>query len=397
MTTDNSERIGRIRGAAQRQVDAAHFAGIEWLISRKGAIFDRGTEGHADADGAKAIPEGAIYRIYSMTKPVISILALIMVERGLLRLFDPVTKVLPQMAGRQVLHPDGRLEAVNGIMTFEHLLTHRAGLSYDFIPDCPVGALCREAALCDDAGRSLEALAGELARLPLACEPGTRWQYSFAIDLLAHALERLCDRPLREIVKRELLDPLGMADTDYGVPVEKQARLMPMYGADRVAEVLEQALKPQVLRPADSEAVHPADPARAIQRGGHGLFSTAEDYLAFAQFMISGRDREDRRLLSPAMTEMMWLNRIPASQRPLTLGPLVYDGYGWCLFGRVMMDPGQALALTAIGEGGWLGAASTSFWVDRVHDFAGVVMTQYMGSGLGLDKDMQTAAYQALE
>lgn len=394
--TDRDQRRRRIRDKAQAYVDAAQFAGIEWAVSHEGHPFDAGKAGFADAARRSALPEGAIYRIYSMTKPVVSVLALMLIEQGRLRLFDPVAKFLPAFAEPTVLQADGSRVDCDTPMTVEHLLTHRAGLSYDFVPDCPVGALCRAANLCDDPGRSLEELVAALAELPLAFQPGTRWQYSFATDVLAHLIERLADRPIGELLQSHILDPLGLDDTRFFVPPDKQERLMPMYGTGRIAEVLEQAAKPQALTPAAIESFYPSDPAAACERGGHGLFSTARDYLRFAEFLANGRDSGGKPLLSPATVALMWHNRIPPEQRPLRLGPIVYGGYGWSLFGRIMVDPGQAFCLTGSGEGGWLGAASTSFWVDREQAFAGVVMTQYLGSGLGLDKDMQTAAYQAL-
>jgi CubicO group peptidase (beta-lactamase class C family) len=141
---------------------------------------------------------------------------------------------------------------------------------------------------------------------------------------------------------------------------------------------------------------YPADQATTFHRGGHGLFSTLDDYAKFAAMLVDGKAPDGTPLVSRTMHKMLQANRIPSGQLPLSIGPNAFPGYGWGLVGRVMMDQGQAVGLTGLGEFGWAGAASTYFWVDPGERMSGVIMTQYLGATLPLADDMRTAAYQAL-
>jgi CubicO group peptidase (beta-lactamase class C family) len=169
-----------------------------------------------------------------------------------------------------------------------------------------------------------------------------------------------------------------------------------MFGVADVSEFAPLHPRPQELTPADVSDMYPCDRVE-FRRGGHGLFSTLEDYARFARMLIDGRTPDGERLLSRKMLEMMRSNRIPPEQLPLTIGLNVLHGYGWGLGVRVMTDPGRAMGLTGRGELGWAGAASTYFFVDPAEDFFGVFMTQYLGAVLPLNDDLRTAAYQMLD
>lgn len=187
-----------------------------------------------------------------------------------------------------------------------------------------------------------------------------------------------------------------MDDTDYFVPPAKRHRLMPMFGIEDISDM--PALDPpqtQELTPADVEPMYPSTSENFV-RGGHGLFSTLDDYTRFARMLLTGGGPGGEIILSRKMLEMMRANRIPASQLPLKIGLNPLPGYGWGLGVRVMMDVGQAASLTSPGEFGWAGAASTYFWVDPHEEMIGVIMTQYLGSALPLADDMRAAAYQML-
>ena len=172
---------------------------------------------------------------------------------------------------------------------------------------------------------------------------------------------------------------------------------MPMYGVGLLDGVPPLQITPQELEPLDLEQVNPVCQPETFRRGGLGLYSTITDYAQFARMLLSGRTLEGEQLVSRKTLEMLRINRIPASQLPLSIGPNVMAGYGWGLIGRVMLDEGSANFLTSGGEFGWAGAATTYFWVDPQEDMFGLVMTQYMGATLPLAEDMRTAAYQALE
>ena len=214
MATKNL-RIARIRETAQRYIDADAFSGIEWLIQHQGSILDAGSAGYARKAQQTPIPDNAIYRIYSMTKPVVSVMGLMAIEQGQMHLFDPVARYLPGFADAQILGTDGSLTAPVGPMTVEHLFLHQSGLSYGFMPDCPVGALYREHKLAENGGLSLSDYVDVLSTLPIAFEPGTRWHYSCSTDVLARILEIVLEDPISELLKRHLFEPLGMHDTGF--------------------------------------------------------------------------------------------------------------------------------------------------------------------------------------
>ncbi|MCB1465388.1 MAG: beta-lactamase family protein [Nitratireductor sp.] len=388
-------RTDRIEQAARRHVEAGSHAGIEWLVRLDGHDWLRGSVGLADPLAGTPMPEKPIYRLYSMTKPVISAIALMLVEEGRLHLYDPVAAFLPDFARMQVIDDDGTLHPARRMMLVEHLLTHRSGLTYGFLAGCAAAARYRET----DLGRThppLPEFIDRIASLPLAFEPGAQWRYSVGTDVMGRIIEIVEGKPLQQVVAERIVAPLGLEDTGFCVPPGKQDRLMPMFGNPDLDTLMVYPDGPQKLTPADVSSHYPVnDPAFA--RGGYGLYSTIEDYAKICELLKTGTDREGNVLLSRHMVRFMWTNRIPESQMPLAIGPLPLPGYGFSLAGRVMVDLARSVSMTGPGEYGWSGAASTFFWIDPAEDMIGVVMTQYLGSRLPLADDMRTAAYQALE
>jgi CubicO group peptidase (beta-lactamase class C family) len=391
---ERAERLGQI---AEGYVQAGKFAGIEWWVEQRGKELARGRAGYADAEARSPIPDGALYRIYSMTKPVVSVMGLILLEQGKLRLYDPLASYDERFAEMRVLHADGRLEPAERPITVEDLFTHRAGFSYEFITGCHVAPLYERAAVSSDGLCSLDEMMRRLSEIPLAFQPGSGFRYSVCTDVLAHVIERAADRPIDELLKTHLFDSLGMGDTAYYVPEARRGRLMPMYGVADISQLAPLEPHPHELTPADVQDMYPCDRPGAFRRGGHGLFSTLDDYARFARMLLNGRAPDGKPILSRKVLELMRANRIPPSQLPLTIGMNAMPGYGWGLGVRVMLDLGQANSLTGLGEIGWAGAASTYFWVDPAEEMVGVLMTQYLASMLPLSDDLRTAAYQMLE
>ncbi len=389
-------RQDRIAQVASRYTAARKFSGIEWLVEHRGRRLADGRAGHADPATRSEIPEGAIYRVYSMTKPVVSALALMLMEQGKLRLFDLVSTFDPAFANMQVLEPTGRYGPAARPITVEDLFTHRAGFTYEFITGCHIAPLYREQRISSDGQCSLEEMMARLAELPLAFQPGSRFRYSVATDVLAHVVEQAAERPLSELLNELVFGPLGMEDTAFYVPEEKRDRLMPMFGVSDVSEFAPLHPRPQELTPADVSDMYPCD-RTGFRRGGHGLFSTLHDYVKFARLLLTGKDPDGGTLLSRKTLAMMRANRIPPEQLPLTIGMNPLPGYGWGLGVRVMTDLGQAVSLTGLGELGWAGAASTYFFVDPAEELLGVFMTQYLGAMLPLNDDLRVAAYQMLD
>lgn len=390
-------RSDRMQAAAQGYIDRAQFSGIEWYVEASGKTLTQGKVGLADSTKGVEIPDGALYRIYSMTKPLVSVMALILIEQGKLRLYDMLPQFNPAFANMRVLLPDGQLQPAMRPIMVEDLMTHRAGFTYEFITGCHIAPGYDAIDLSSDGQCSLDEMMTKLASQPLAFQPGTQYRYSVSTDVLAHVLEKATGRTMASLLKEYILEPLDMQDTDYHVPDEKQNRLLPMFGVEDIAEL--SALNPpkeQILNISDAEEMYPSnDPT--YSRGGHGLFSTLADYSKFARMLFNGKTPSGVPIISRKMLDMMTTNRIPAAQLPLKIGLNPLPGYGWGLGVRIMMDTGQSLALTGKGEFGWAGAASTYFWVDPTEQMFGVIMTQYLGSMLPMSDDLRTAAYQMLE
>ena len=389
-------RSALMQDIADGYVAAEKYAGIEWAVEVDGETFLSGTSGHADAAAQAGIPAGAIYRIYSMTKPIVSLLALILMEQGKLRLYDMLAQHDPRFGKLRVLTADGDILPLVRPITVEDLLTHRAGFTYEFIPGCHVSQYYRAANIIADGDRSLDDMMGALAQQPIAFQPGSQWRYGVSIDVLAHVCQRATNRSLFDLLSEYIFAPLGMDDTAFGVPADKLERLMPMYGVGDLSALPALELTPQTLEPLNVDVMHPYDKPDTFQRGGHGLYSTLSDYQAFARMLIDGKAQDGSPIVSRKTHEMLRANRLPAAQVPIKIGPNALPGYGWGLIGRVLLDHGQSMGLSGEGEFGWAGAASTHFWVDAEERMSGVVMTQYLGASLPLADDMRTAAYQAL-
>ena len=394
--TATQERITRIKKIAQNYVDSGDYSSIEWLIYHRGSILDSDKVGYTCFDQKTSLPDTPIYRIYSMTKPIVSAMALILMEQGRLHLYDPIAKFIPGFKQTDILDSNGNQTPANNSITVDHLFTHRSGLSYGFLPGCPVGKLYQEHNLAEDGNRSLAEYIDILSTLPIAFEPGSRWHYSCSTDVLARIIEIILDESLDKILQHYLFEPLGMHETGFFVADENMSRLMPMYGKS-LDQILDDPFSTPPLKQRDCDSAYPALKDAMTTRGGHGLFSTAKDYLEFALMPRHGKTQSGRTLISRKMLEFAWHNRLPATLIPIAVGPLPSPGYGWNLLGRVMVNPGDAIHLTGVGEGGWAGAAGTYYWVDRTEDFAGIVMTQNLGNVSPMRNNIQSAAYQAIE
>ncbi len=392
---DYSQRYKRIEAAAQHQIEKGAFSGVEWLVLRKGQEWSRGKVGMADAVNGIAMPDKPLYRIYSMTKPIVSIVALMLMEEGKLQLYDPLATYLPEFGDVSIVDSEGMTQPAEGQIVIEHLLTHRAGFSYGFQEDCPVGRMYRKAAIID-ASLLFAEMVEKVASIPLAFEPGSRWHYSVATDVLARVIEVVCGKRLPEILDTYIFKPLGMSDTAFMVKEKDHHRIMAAFGESDLDAPMVYDDKPQVLTPADLARQHPTDNPD-FYRGGHGLFSTLDDYALFASFLASGVSANNDRMISRKTMEMIARNRIPSNQLPLSIGPILLPGYGYSLVGRVMIDPGEALGLTSHGENGWAGAASTYFWIDQKEDLIGITMAQYLGPKVPLGDLIRNAVYQALD
>jgi CubicO group peptidase (beta-lactamase class C family) len=360
----SSERLKRLDAGLQRFVDEGRLAGVTTLLARHGRIVNANAFGKKNLNAPDPLQRDSIFRIYSMTKPITGVAMMMLYEEGKWRLDDPVTRYIPELAKLQVFlgeNPDGtmKLEDARRPITMRELMTHSGGLGYILNPNAPVDKLFIKEGVLNPAA-PLQTMIDKLAKMPLLSQPGTRWSYSIAVDVQGYLVEKLSGQPFADFLKTRLFDPLGMKDTAFYVPKEKAGRLARLHrdGPDN------KRTAPDDL-PADL-SVPPAGPS-----GGGGLYSTADDYLRFAQMLLNGGEFAGRRYLSPRTVQMMRTNHLQAD--PLkTMRP----GTGWGLGVRVVMDAAAAGEAVSDGSFDWFGIGGTWFWVDPATDLVFVGMIQ---------------------
>lgn len=400
----SSERLKRINPVMQSHIDKGVVAGLNVAIARKGKLVHFEQLGVMDKESQKPMAPDTIFRLYSMTKPVVSTALMMLYEQGHFHLIDPVSKFIPAFKNVKVLEVDSNGErkesALQRPITIRDLFTHTAGLTYDFLLNSPVAEMYQEAGLAHKSSRPLDALIDELARMPLAYQPGTRWHYSYGIDVLAQIIQVITNKPLGDFLADAIFKPLNMQDTGFRVPENKHQRVATMYGLPDITDPYMTVLKAfEAWQQGFNEKIdvsvsYPLDDPNWA-RGGSGLFSTTMDYLRFTQMLLNGGELDGVRLLSRKTLELMHSNHLPASLMPLELGGVYLSGYGFGLGSRVMVNVAESQKPGSVGEFGWSGAAKTYFWVDPVEELIGVFMTQYMLGIELIERDFQVLTYQA--
>jgi len=401
----SASRLERIGPALQTYVDERGYPGFTTLVSRRGQLVHAGRIGWQDREGDVPLAEDTIYRLYSMTKPIICTALMTLFEEGRFQLVDPVAKWIPAFGATKISGPGGTLEDQSLLrpMQVRDLMSHTSGLTYDFLEDFPVAQQYREKRIGNDPTRTLQQFVDELATIPLAFVPGTQWHYSVGIDVAARLIEVISGRKLGEFLQERLFGPLGMTDTAFGVPEWAQGRLAAMYGLpdivgkDMTFSKLAAAFVTGDLARREVESTYPSDTPDVFQRGGHGLFGTASDYLRFANMLLTGKAEDGTRILGRKTLELMHTNHLAPALLPWALAGVTAPGYGFGLGSRVAMDIGQSALAGSPGEFGWAGAAKTYFWVDPVEEVVGVLMTQHM---VGFDlpeADFRAVVYQSIE
>ena len=398
-------RLARIRPVMQGYVDHHGYAGIITMIARRGKVIYADQVGWQDREAGVPMAEDTIFRMYSMTKPIVYTALMTLYEEGRFQLTDPVAKFIPAFGATKVLASDGNLVDQNPLrpMQVRDLMTHTSGLTSDFPEDLPVAAQYREARLMDDPTRSLGAMIAELARFPLAFQPGAMWHYGLGTDVAAHLIEVISGKPVGQFLHERLFVPLGMVDTAFGVPEPNRHRLSAMYGFPDVNApgMTERALYGEHdgnVGRREVQDTYPVDAPDVFQRGGTGLFATAADYLRFAMMLLHGRAGDGTRILGRKTLELMHMNHLPEEQLPFMLSGTPFGpGYGFGLGSRVAMDVGATAVSGSVGEFGWGGAAKTFFWVDPVENLVGLFMAQLLRSHDYPQRDLRALAYQAID
>ena len=398
----SARRLQRVGPAMQAYVDRGVYAGISMLIARRGKIVHATQFGWRDKEAQSPMSEDTIFRFYSMTKPIVCVALMALLEEARFTLLDPLAKTIPAFGGVKVLEADGKLVDPARPVMLRDLMTHTSGLTYHFVDESPVGKMYQRAKLLD-AKCSLAEAVDDLVQFPLAFQPGSRWRYSVGIDVAARVIEVISGRPLGAFLRERLFEPLGMVDTAFEVPPEKRSRLAAMYGRPDVI-----AAGPTVMSEMEAWAKgvnerldvsrsYPVDSPEVFVRGGHGLFGTTGDYFRFAQMLANGGQLDGTRILGRKTLALMHANHLPAALLPLDIGGLPLPGYGFGLGSGVTIDVAQTGAPGSLGNFGWAGAAKTDYWVDPQEELVGLFMTQSMMSFDLPELDLRALAYQAIE
>jgi CubicO group peptidase (beta-lactamase class C family) len=349
-------------------IDAGLLAGAVTLVWQSGTVLQVNELGYRDVDAALPTRRDTLFRIASMTKPVTVAAAMALAEEGKLALTDPVAKWVPELSNMRVLldraGPLDRTEPARRPITIEDLMTHRSGLAYVFSVPGPLGYAYGRLRARHDQDRWL----AELAKLPLAHQPGERLTYSHATDVLGIALARLEGKPLGDVLAERIFGPLGMTDTGFSVGPAGRARVATMYRLDE-----DNVLRHDVMGPAPI-----SDPA--FPTGGAGLWSTADDYLKFARMLLGGGTVDGVRVLSEESVRSMRTDRLTDEQKRYPfLGAPFWVGRGFGLNLSVVTDPAKSRQLFGpggVGTFSWPGAYGTWWQADPTADLILIYLSQ---------------------
>lgn len=391
----SKDRLARIDDWMKRYVDAGKLPGMMTVVARRGHVVDWRMYGRIDVEADKPVAADAIYRLYSMTKPVTSVAIMMLYEQGLFQLDDPIARWLPAFAEPRVFvggdAQNPKTVPARTPITFRHLLTHTAGLTYGFLMATPVDAIYRANKVEFNPGRgSLAEMVDRLAKMPLLCEPGTEWNYSNATDVLGRLVEVISGESLPDFFRNRILGPLGMTDTDFHVPPEKAHRLAAMYAPKPGGglELIDPPAKSCFLRPPETPS------------GGGGLVGTAADYMRFAMMLRNKGVLDGVRLLGRKTVEFMTMNHLPGDMAAMgqpRFSEASYEGVGFGLGFSVMLEPTKTQIIGSPGEYAWGGAASTAFWIDPVEDMIVLLLTQLRPSStFPIRRELRVLTYQAI-
>jgi len=391
----------------RRYVDGGYLPGMLTQVYRKGHLVHTGICGHMDLERGKPMREDAIFRIYSMSKPITAVALMMLVEEGLIGLDDIVHSHIPEWknvgvysSGMPSLLPDAPpsflTTPVQRAMKVVDLATHTSGLTYGFMMRSAVDAAYRKAKVVDrETPDGLQGMVAQLAQIPLDFSPGTAWNYSVSIDVLGYLVEKLSGMSFGEFLRTRLFDPLGMKDTAFYVPSDDIERFTSCYQPETQGSGLR-------LQDDGRESIYAKPPM--LESGGGGLVSTAHDYLRFCRMMLNGGTLDGVQILSPKTVALFSLNYLPDAREiadmalPGMFSESGYAGVGFSLGCGVNVNVAKTRLPGSLGEYFWGGAAATAFWIDPKEELTVVFMTQVIGSSarLTLRRDLRTLVYSAM-
>jgi CubicO group peptidase (beta-lactamase class C family) len=377
----STARLARLGSAMRGEIERGRVPGAVALIARRGRLAYFESYGKRDPANSAPMAKDSIFRIYSMTKPIVSVAAMMLWEEGRFLLSDPVGKFLPELSALKVALTRGaEIDLVDAErpITIQDLLRHTSGLTYEFRGNGPVHKKYMAEKIYSRSQSNADQVA-TLGKLPLVHQPGTKWEYSRSTDVLGRLIEVLSGLTLGEYLQQHILAPLGMVDTAFHVPEQSHARL-----AEAFAKDPDTGSGVQLISVRD---------APKFESGGGGLVSTAGDYARFLQMMLNRGRLDGLRLLSRKTIELMTADHLG----PITGAPdLLLPGYGFGLGFAVRLQPGISAVPGSVGQYFWGGLAGTTFWVDPAEELFAIMLIQGPGQRdyfRTLFRDMVYAAF----
>ena len=392
----SAQRLERLHTLLQKYVDDQQLAGMVTVLARHGKIVDFRTYGKRDRASGAPMEKDAIFRIYSMTKPVTGVAMMILYEQGKWSPGDPIARYIPEFAHLKVFKGSDAagkpiLEEPAHAPTMAELMSHTAGFTYGIFGNTPVDKMYRDARVLESP--NLHEMVDRLAKIPLAYQPGTKWVYSVSVDIQGYLVEKLSGKSLGEFMRENILQPLGMKDTAFHVAPEKMGRLATLYAANSDGR----------LTASDGgNGAMDFTKEPTMPSGGGGLLSTATDYLRFAQMLLNSGQFGGARILAPSSVALMRANRLPpaiTNSGEFGIGFFhISRGFGFGFDFGIYTDPGFISHPVGRGTYTWGGAAGTWFWIDPANDivFVGMVQRMILAGSPDMDTVTHESVYQAL-
>lgn len=397
------EKLAAINGLLDQAVREKQIAGASALVARHGKLIHLATSGMQDAEAGVPIRPTTIYRIASMTKPVTSVAAMMLVEEGKLKLDDPVSKFIPEFQHVRVLAKDAAANQplvsitadIQSPVTVRHLLNHTSGITYGLWDRPILGKLYRDAGVMDGLVETPGTIADNVRRLagvPLMFQPGSAWEYGLNTDVLGRVVEVASGQTLADFFQSRIFQPLKMNDTHFILPADKRSRLAALYRPDEAKRITRVGAGPQEIGPLRYSATYPLADQSRYHSGGAGLVSTIGDYARFLQMLLNRGQLDGRRLLKPETVAQMTTNQI-GGFAPFLASHGDKFGYG---FG-VVTPAGSASHIATPGSYSWGGIFHTYFLVDPEKQLVLIFMSQiFPFDHLTLHADFKRLTYAAL-
>lgn len=381
----SSSGLRKIEESVGKHLDANRLSGAVTMVLKDGKVVHLESHGFRDLEESIPMTEDTIFRIYSMTKPVVSTVLMMLRDEGKFKLDDPVSKFIPELKGMKV-HTDNGLVDAEREITVRDLMRHTAGMTYGFFGNTPVDQKYREAGVLSPWDDS-DAFVKKLGQLPLLYQPGSKWVYSVSVDVQGVLIERLTGQSLAQALKKRVFDPLDMYDTGFSVPDDKIDRFATVYGPNR-----EGGLQAQ-----DKPATSNYRKTPKFFSGGGGLVSTIRDYSRFTQMLLNKGTLNGMRLVKASSIEEMTQNHLSEKAMPISIGE-PRDGFGFGLGVYVVVSDKSKFDMGAVKhEYGWDGAASTHLWISPSDKLAVITMEQTRPFTRNLIDAVKSVVYDAIQ